>query len=327
MNKLVIILGATTAGFAGLTLYYASELAKENARVVPGTAIVRTELPASLPSPAIPTPGSPAPELAPTTRVSLAEPAATAVPGVASKPAEKMSAADVDFLAMYADPQGRRTLIEEAIVSQRNLKRGIAEKLGLTEEHWQRVLEVLAEQQVENRAAFLRCRADPACKAPFTPEQLADNRQAVRDVIGEDKYAEYDRHESSMAERRTVAELQRQLMGDLPLTDQHAEELIAALADERAQAVKDMFGDGNKVVGIDMKNGWAYYVESAPTLEARLATADQYSQRMRDRAATVLSGNQLTRFNQMQDLVLASLREHLARKQAEPPKPQKSART
>jgi hypothetical protein len=41
--------------------------------------------------------------------------------------------------------------------------------------------------------------------------------------------------------------------------------------------------------------------EMFDTVEARLATGVQYSQRMRDRAATILDGNQLMTFNQMQD--------------------------
>lgn len=327
MNKLVILFGTTTVAFAGLTLYYANELEDENARVAPESTIVRAAPRPTDPSPS-PAQGSPSEVEAPTTNSSVVKASVPKadLPGAnaASKPAAQMSASDVDFLAMYADPQGRRTLIDEALVDQRNGMRDLGERLGLTAEHWQRVLEVLAEQQVEGRAASLHCRADPACKSPFTPDQMADRRQAVRDAIGEDKYAEYDQNMSTMAERRTVAELQKHLTGNLALSDQRAEELIAALADERARAFKEMSADGNKVGGIGVPNGWAYYVESAATLDARMATANQFSQRMRDRAATVLSGNQLTAFNQMQDMVLATLRAHLARKEPQPPKPQKA---
>ena len=111
-------------------------------------------------------------------------------------------------------------------------------------------------------------------------------------------------------------------MGDLALPQQRAEELIAALADERAQVFKDFSVDGNRVAGIGVPNGMAYYVENAPTLEARIESANQISLRMRDRAATILSDNQLTTFNQMQDQVLASLRAFLARREAEEPEPQ-----
>ena len=50
----------------------------------------------------------------------------------------------------------------------------------------------------------------------------------------------------------------------------------------------------------------------------------QYSSRMRDRAATVLNGNQLAAFNRMQDQLMATLRSYLVRNAADPPPPQKS---
>lgn len=316
MNKLVIILGTTTMAFAGLTLYYAAALQDENDRFASVTTLVRSAPPAQSSR----TSEAAAPAITPSVvKASVPDTISTA-----SKPAAQMSASDIDFLALYADPQGRRILIEEALVDQRNGMRGLGERLGLTAEHWQRVLEVFAEQQVEGRAASLRCRADPACKAPFTPDDIANRQQALRDAIGEDKYAEYSRYTSTMAERNTVAELQKHLTGTLALSEQRAEELIAALAEERAQAFKEMSADNNKVAGIGVPNGWAYYVESAPTLEARMATADQFSQRMRDRAATVLSGSQLTAFNQMQDMVLATLRAYLVQKEPQPPKPRKA---
>lgn len=333
MNKLVAVLGTTTVGFAALTAYYAYELAQENKRTVPETAVVAAVAP---PAPQLAESGPrdsrvvqamPAPAKLPATAAPvLAKSVATAKPA-AAKPVTNLSAADAEFLAMYVDARGRRTLIDEAIVDQRKLMQGAQRQVGFTDEEWQRVLEVKAEQQVERRAALLRCRADPNCKSPFTPEYLANERQAVRDAVGEEKYAEYDQYMNTMIERRAVAELQKNLLGDLALPDQRAEELIAALADERVQAVKDMSVDGNRVAGMGVPNGFAYYVESAPTLEARIQTANQYSQRMRDRAATILNGNQLTTFNQMQDQMLASLRAFLARKEAEPPKPQKMART
>jgi len=331
MNKLVVVLGTTTVTFAALTAYYAYELAQENKRAVPESAVFAAVAP---PAPQLaadapldsPTVAASVPAVGPATAAPVqAKTVATATPAAATKPATKLSAADKDFLAMYADPRGRRTLIDEAMVDLRNAMRGVQQHVGFTDEEWQRVLEVRAEQQVERRAAHLRCRADPDCKSPFTAEQLANERQAVREAVGEDKYDEYDQYMSSMMERRTVEELQKNLVGDLALPQQRAEELIAALADETAQARKDMSADGNRVAGIGVPNGMAFYVESAPTFEARLESANQFSQRLRNRAATILNGNQLTTFNQMQDQAMASLRAFLARREAEAPKPQKTA--
>ena len=94
---------------------------------------------------------------------------------------------------MYADPRGRRTLIDEAMVDQRNVMRGVQQHVGFTDEEWQRLLEVKAEQSSgEARGRRLRCRADPDCQSPLSPEQMASNQQAVSDAVGEDKYAAYD---------------------------------------------------------------------------------------------------------------------------------------
>jgi hypothetical protein len=334
MNKLAILFGTTTVAFAGLTLYYASELRKENdffdaqstlARAAPTTS----PTPAPSDSSPIHSTQSPTPEaMSPGTQVPVSTASApksgtaanNPTANAAGKPAQKMSAADLDFVAMYASPQGRRTLIDEALMDQRNGRRDMAERLGLTEEHWQRVLEVFAEQQVEARAALLRCRADPACKSPFTPEQIADRKQAVRDAIGEDKYDDYERYANTMNERRTVAELQKQLTGSLSLPADRAEALIAALVAEREAALRELTDSGGQIAGIGVPYGFAYYNAIAPTLEARMESALQYSSRIRERAATVLNANQIVAFNQMQDQVMATLRNYLAR-QAPPPPP------
>jgi len=334
MNKLAILFGTTTVGFAGLTFYYASELQKENEFFDTQSTLVRAA-PAPTPSDSSSIPPAQRPTtdaMVPGTSVPVSNApvpqagraANNPSPNAAGKPAAKMSASDIDFLKMYADPQGRRTLIEEALMDQRNGMRGLAEKLGLTEEHWQRVLEVFAENQVEGHAAILRCRADPACKSPFTPQQLADQKQAVRDAIGEDKYDDYDRYVKTMNERRAVAELQKQLTGSLALTPDRAEALIAALVDEREAALREMTESGGQVGGVGVQNGFVYYNTNAPTLEARMESGMQYSSRIRDRAATVLNGNQLVAFNQMQDQLMATLRSFLARQEPQPPKPPKN---
>ena len=55
-----------------------------------------------------------------------------------------------------------------------------------------------------------------------------------------------------------------------------------------------------------------------------MASGVQYSQRMRDRAATVLNANQVVAFNRMQDQLMATLRSYLVRNAAQPTPPQKS---
>ena len=335
MNKLAIVFGATTVAFAGLTFYYASELRKEDdffdaqSTIMPAGPALAT----SHSSPAAARPSNDAMASgtgAPVSNASLPQsvaPANNPTGDVAGKPASKLSASDLDFLKMYADPQGRRILIEEALVDQRNGLRGLGEKLGLTEEHWQRVLDVFAAQQVEGRAAILRCRADPACKSPFTPQQLADQKQQVRDAIGEDNFSDYDRYVKSMNERRAVAELQKQLTGSLALPADRAEALIAALVDEREAALREMTDGGGKVGGIGVQNGFVYYNTNAPTFEARMESGIQYSNRIRERAATVLNASQIATFNQMQDQLMATFRAYLVRNTPQPPAPQKSAQT
>src|SRR5262245_12307394 len=136
MNKLAILFGATTVAFAGLTLYYAAELRKENDFFDAQATLVRSA-PASVPTPTpsssspVHSAQSPTPDaMAPGTQMPVSN--APVPQAAAGKPAAKMSASDVDFIAMYATPQGRRTLIDEALMDQRNGLRGVAEKLGLT---------------------------------------------------------------------------------------------------------------------------------------------------------------------------------------------------
>jgi hypothetical protein len=89
------------------------------------------------------------------------------------------------------------------------------------------------------------------------------------------------------------------------LPEAQAEKLIAALAEERERYSQEAQARGAKVTGWGTNLGMLMYTEDSGIPEQYVVEASQYSQRLRARAASILSPAQLAAYAQMQNELLA----------------------
>ena len=81
--------------------------------------------------------------------------------------------------------------------------------------------------------------------------------------------------------------------------------------------MRDYSNEGTHIKGFgNMDRMSLFYADKLPA-EGRMASAEAYVQRTRARAATVLAGDQLTVFNQMQDDLLHDFRRMESRRAAD----------
>jgi hypothetical protein len=314
MRIVILALVLTSATLAGTTVYYARQLSLERAR--------NTSLPAVPSMATAPVPARVHAAPAPDAR-GAATPV-TAAPADASAAAlpQPMSEAQIKamqasharhFLAQIEDPQARVDLIAERKLSMRHSYPMLDRVLGLSPDEYARLLELFALQQMEMQEQHSRCIVEPTCELQALRLDDRDHQQQLSELLGADRLQRFETYKNSLGEREAVTQMRSRLPDSQRLSDESAEGLIAALAEERAALSRELAqrGEGTNTFSI----GAGMLVTSTEgSLDTQLAAAEHYSQRLRDRAAQYLNPEQLRLFNEMQDEQLLSLRSLLRNK-------------
>lgn len=332
MSKLVAGLAVSTAVCAAAAVYFRQELVVEREN----TARLTSELeaasePRALAPPVAATPvAQPAPPSAPTTSVTTEATEKAAVTKVRAPESREtppimtdaqklaMRGQAVDFLAKYDSPEGRARLREQQIERARSSLEGFEKDHDLPPGTWQKLVEELADRELEKRALISRCALDPACVTPSGLSELtASRKQALQELLGEEGYDEMQKWAMTEPARRSVKGLSTRLPSTAPLSSAQSSALVTALTAERDAAMRDFANEGTRVKGFSNVDRMTLFYADALPPEGRMASAEAYVQRTRARAATVLAGDQLITFNQMQDELLHDFRRMENRRTAE----------
>jgi hypothetical protein len=324
MTKLVTALASTTVLFAASTAYLAYEL---HARDVESSAAAaanaagavdpgaNTELAAALPSTA---PASVPPAPLPAVTSKPAGAAAAPLPGSAGKKdpnREMMTPFAKDFLRQYDDMALRASLTSNARPGIESQYSRLKDRLKLDAATFDQLVNLIAEETLEQQANYYRCVVDTTCDLSMMkpPRDRSDEFQAL---LGDD-YSKFKSYREALPEWQSVVQLRGRLPENLPLRDIDAERLMNALSEERGLFTTETSQNGASTRGWGSGTGMLWYAgDGGP--EQQLASARQYSERMRQRAASVLSAAQLRFFVQMQEEMLAQLASFLATQSGNP---------
>jgi len=315
MNKLVATLAATTVLFAGTTLYMWQKLGeREAADAAVQTAAATTPGPGTPSVTASATPASMRPAGMPAAGANTATtPGSEAAAGPASASGDAsrqvMLPFAKDFLRQYEDPALRTSLVKAARTGMASQYARLRERLKLDANTFNQLVDVLSEEQVEMQAGFYRCFVNPSCDTSKLgpPPDHSDEYLAL---LGADKYADFTAYRTSMPEWQSVVQLRGRLSESNYLTDSNAERLISALSAARERYTTETNQAGAKLRGWGTGAGMVWYSADGGA-EEQLASAAQFSERMRQSAATVLSADQLRAYVQLQEELLAALATYL----------------
>lgn len=317
MSKLVTALASTTVLFAASTAYLAYELhardAESNAAAAANAAGAadpgaNTEVASAVPSKA-PASLPPAPLTA-----DASKPAGTAVaplPAPAGKKdpnREMMTPFARDFLRQYDDMALRASLIANARPGIESQYSRLKDRLKLDAASFDQLVNLLAEETLEQQANYYRCVVDTGCDFSKIkpPRDRSDELQAL---LGDD-YAKFKSYRDALPEWQSVVQLRGRLPENMPLRDSDAERLMNALSEERGHFTTESSQNGASMRGWGNGTGMLWYSgDGGP--EQQLSSARQYAERLRQRASTVLSAEQLRIFIQIQEEMLAGLAGYL----------------
>jgi hypothetical protein len=188
----------------------------------------------------------------------------------------------------------------------------LARRLNLTDAEHQKLLDLLAEQQLAQRSAFM----GGTGPGPLDFEEArARERRAVAALIGEERARKYEEYKKGAPDRQQVRWLRSRLGEVDSLTDEQATTLASALQEERelfSSELKDQFGGHAGFTMSTMYGG--VFMSPGGTVdedgqERQLVDQMQsYNRRMKDRASRVLTTGQLKVFAEMQETQLAQQR-------------------
>jgi hypothetical protein len=311
MSKAVVILSLSTAILATSTAYLAHELYQRDSQEAIGATVpvIAAATPGSLP----PDPGAsePGQEARVPTRTSISPAGDAARAAGVAAPADSKRADDPasnfarQFVARYDDPNQRPALLEEQRTVIRRQYEKLKEQLKLSDSEFEQLVSLVAEEQLEAQMHWARCAANPACDPKTQPNPNIDHTSEYQAMLGPEGAEAFTKFRGSIGERDAVIQLRGRLTDSNFLPEAQAEKLIVALREERERFSQEAAARGAKTMGWGTNLGMLWYTEDSGLPEQFIAEASQYSQRLRSRAAGILTPAQLATYSQMQDELLA----------------------
>jgi len=337
MSRVILALGITTVALAGASVYLARELGIERARsaalektvaranavalsnAAPGNATTAGSA-ASRGSDASSAANASAPSAAGAARGAAAPASGSRASG--SSPYENKAVREAllrDRLAQYTDPERRGEILESYRADLRRRLAGIGEKVGLTPEEESRLLDLMLDDQMNITEADARCQVERVRCDPGVYRQQAEALiQAEVALLGRDRYERFVTYHEGYADRVQVQQLRARLPDGEMLSDAQADNLATMLSEERRKFTDEAKQRGDDIGGFGTQAGYLVtYSQRDTTNRAaqNLQSAEEFSQRMRDRASEVLSASQMDAYQQMQNELLSYLREQARREQ------------
>ncbi len=208
--------------------------------------------------------------------------------------------------AVLEDPDKRAERMRASRSNYQRIMPRLAEHLGLSDDQYDRLLELLAEQEMRYLELSYQCALTPNCERP--PPQGLINERELSDLLGHEKGRQFSDYRDNLTERGHVSNMRGDLPDALRMTDVQAEKLVAALGEERRRMLKEWEQRGAGFESMNSEYGEVSFSSTAQGLEQREAEASELQRRQHDRAAQILTAGQLKVFGERQATALEQAR-------------------
>ena len=226
------------------------------------------------------------------------------------------------LLTQLSDPAMRAEMVEEWKEANLPNKAKYVRYLGISEGDAERLIDVLAEQNFLQSELFARCSLQPRCDFQALSRQSNAAKQlAITDLLGAATQQRFEQYTYTSVERNMVSSFLRdKIPAASQLSDEQAEQLISALADERKVVETEVKQRGLEPFNFPVEGVAFTFQESvfAPgNTSERLKEAAEYNRRIHARAKAMLTSQQLAAFEEMQERAIVSLKGALRRQERE----------
>jgi len=245
-----------------------------------------------------------------TGQISSDGPASVALPPPPGDAAQSAKAEEQPVWTMRRPQHSaafQKMMRAQARASNKRLYSEVGTRLGLDKETTAKLIDLLTEQQIPNFDAA-RDIDDPAGWQRYQEEKQREGQAQIADLIGPDKAEALQEYQQSLPARMEVDGLARQLEGyDAGLSADQRKRLIDVYVEERQRVPMPEGYEGMDPEAYQKSiNSWQ----------------DDYNRRIAEEAAHILTSDQLSAFNEMQQWQ-KEMRENMANM---PPPPGASPR-
>ena len=204
---------------------------------------------------------------------------------------------------MFKDPEMKKMMRTQQSMGIRMMYGDLAKELGLSSAEADKVMELLADRQMDASAKAMAA-MDGAEKDPAKTEQagreaqqvVTDYEEKLTAALGPEKKAKLDHYERTLGDRMAMQQYQGSFASSgQPLDDTQRASLLQIMTEERMKTPPGPLDPGNKDVAASMKA-----MQSGDALEKSLETQRQLQQRVFARAHTVLTPDQMNAFETAQ---------------------------
>jgi hypothetical protein len=200
---------------------------------------------------------------------------------------------------MMKDPAMREMMREQQKAMINMMYAGLFKDLNLSPDEKEKLKGILTETQMRNmESAQSLFGGKQEGAADDSEKQMADAKQQtdaeIKALLGDERFAQYEEYQKSMGERMQIDQLKTQLAAEeMPLQDQQMAQLLQAMKEEKTRLPPAIPTDQTQMPKKEMF--------TAENLEKQMKWLDDYNQRVGDRAAQILTPEQLTKYRAFQE--------------------------
>jgi hypothetical protein len=204
---------------------------------------------------------------------------------------------------MMKDPEMRKMVRGQQRAAVDMMYAGLFKQMNLAPEEKTELTELLLDaqmRQVENAQGLLGGAGtegvDPAQQRDLFEQQRRESDARIKELLGEERFAEYTDYRKNIGERMQLDRLQTQLASsNLPLKEDQTAQLWQFMQEEKKRVPPIVPSDA-EMSPADLKN-----LMSSDNLEKQTQWLDDYNKRVLDRAAAVLTPEQLQKYRELQE--------------------------
>jgi hypothetical protein len=199
---------------------------------------------------------------------------------------------------MMKDPAMREMMREQQKAMINLMYAGLFRDLNLSPDEKEKLKDLLTEAQMRNmESAQGLFGAKQEGAADDSQKQVADAKQQtdaeIKALLGDERFAQYENYQKSMGERMQVDQLKTQLAAEnLPLQDRQMAQLLQAMQEEKTRLPPAIPTDQTQMPKKEMF--------TSENLDKQMKWIDDYNVRVADRAAQILTPEQLAKYQAFQ---------------------------
>ncbi|HTD65347.1 MAG TPA: hypothetical protein VK846_02305 [Candidatus Limnocylindria bacterium] len=201
---------------------------------------------------------------------------------------------------MMKDPAMREIMREQQKAMVNMMYAGLFKDLNLSPDEKEKLKTLLTDAQMKNveAAQGLFGGDDKSATGLDVAKQALEAKKQrdgeIKALLGDERFAQYQDYQKNVGERMQIDQFKNQMAAEnIPMRDDQTAQLLQAMKEEKTALPPVISDDQSQIPKKEMF--------TADKVEQQLKWMDDYNRRVRDRAAQILSPEQLKQFEASQN--------------------------